>query len=392
MNGKQDPKQSELFPDEIKETEKERLTIVSDDTSEENELALLALSSIQGIGFITIRNLFNKLTGNLWKVWELGEDELLEFFRQSRIQNYNQLVRQVFNNKKELLENAKTQSNFLKNRRKTTIIFRNSTEYPKRLKKLKDAPAWLFVEGNVDLLHDEKIVAVIGTRNPTQEGINNAKKLSISLIRQGCVILSGLAEGIDEAGHQSAVDLGAPTIAVLGHGTETIFPSKTAGLRKELVEAGGTVISEYLYKDSYAKEKFVQRNRLQAALSGAVAVVEAKSKSGTAHTVRFAKNLDVPIFGIVGDIFQKPSFNELVVELDEQGKPVFEIGTQSGRDALRVYIHKLFGENYTRDWNKEYNIFKGILNEINRVAEDYDATDDDYNWLTLEIQKLKRGI
>lgn len=387
MNGNQKTNQLELYPEDNQDPVKEDNIIGVHTNSEDNEHTLLALSSIQGIGFITIRNLFYKFKGNLWKVWNADGDELFEFFRQSRIQNLNHVVDKLRNEKKELLENAQNQLKFLR-RRKTSIIFRFTPAYPKRLENLKDAPAWLFVEGNPDLLREEKIVAVVGTRNPSSLGVETARKLSVTLIQEGCIILSGLAEGIDEAGHQSAVDLGVPTIAVLGHGTEEVFPSKTAALRKELVDSGGAVISEYLYKDRYSKDKFIQRNRIQAALSGAVAVVEAKAKSGTAHTVRFAKSLKMPLFGVLNS-FPDSSTNELVAELQEQGYPIFDVGTQTERDSLRVYIKKMLGESQPQSWRIEPKIFKSVLKDIERISRDYDASEDDFKWLILQIHELK---
>lgn len=388
MNGNQNIKQLELYPEENQKSAESNRTNQADTIPQENELTLLALSSIQGIGFITIRNLFYKFRGNLGKIWELNRDELSDFFRQTRIQNANQIVEIIQNDKAGLLENAKNQVTFLR-RRKTSIIFRYTKEYPKRLENLKDAPAWLFVEGNPDLLNQERIVAVVGTRSPTPLGVETARKLSVTLIKQGFIILSGLAEGIDEAGHQSAVDFGVPTIAVLGHGTEEVFPAKTARLRKELVDAGGAVISEYLYKDRYAKEKFIQRNRIQAALSGAVAVVEAKSKSGTAHTVRFAKTFGTSIFGVFNS-FPESTTNELVAELEKDNYPVFDVGTKNGREILKVYLTKQFGEIEKQNWTIEPKIFNHLLSEIERVGNDHDAVKEDYDWLILKIQELKQ--
>lgn len=357
----------------------------------ENELTILALASIPGVGFVTVRALFDTFKGDLSKVWNASGDELYDCMRAARTPQPMPIIRRIEVDRKNLMDNAKNQFYFLRNRRQTSIIFKGTDEYPKQLENLDYPPVWLFVEGDKDILHHEKIVAVVGTRTPTEDGIEAAKRLSVNLIRSGCLILSGLAEGIDETGHRTAVDYGQPTIAVLGHGIDVIFPSSTAGLRREMIKCGGAVISEYLPGDSYLRERFVQRNRIQAALSHAVAVIEGQSKSGTAHTVRFSQKLNRPLFGVrLGDN-TKHKNQELLLELEKQDNPVFNLNSSDGREKLRDFLQELFVLSDDSIQRVEPRLFGGLIKEIERVSKDYDATEDDFKWLILEIQKRSKS-
>lgn len=354
----------------------------------ENARSLLALADISGIGFVTIRRLFDAYAGQLMQVWDAPEDELVGHLHATRIPQPAQVVRYLKDHAERLLRTGRERYYFLTRRRRTAIVFRGMEGYPTPLLDLPTPPAWLFVEGDPGLLLDPAIVAVVGTRQPSPEGMDAAKRVSVDLVRSGCVILSGLAEGIDEIGHRTAVDYGAPTIAVLGHGIDVVFPASTADLRRHLVDQGGAVVSEYLPGDSYQRERFVQRNRIQAALSHLVAVVEGKSKSGTAHTVRFARQLQRPLFGVrLGAPARTPQ-QELLAELVQSGQPVFDLTQPPGREQLRAFLNEHLPLNLPHPTG-EPHLFRGLLQEIQRLAEDYDATDEDYGWLLNAIATLR---
>jgi DNA processing protein len=354
-----------------------------------NAVSLLALSKISGVGFATIKSLFEAYHGDLIKVWTAGRDDLYEHLRLARIPQPTEIARQITSNPKPLVDAAREQYRFLKARRKTHILFRDTPEYPIGLYSLNDPPTWLFVEGDTKALTESMIVAVVGTRNPTDQGLEATKRLSVTLSRAGCVILSGLAEGIDAAAHQTAVDYGAPTIAVLGHGVDVVFPASTSGLRREIVDSGGAVISEYLPGDTYNRTRFVQRNRIQAALSRIVTVVEGKSKSGTAHTLRFARQMNRDLFGVrLGQEAHTPQ-QELHGELLRYGFPIFDLDNQDGREGLRIYLHNLFPQLADGKKPSSPRLFRGLLSEISRVARHYDATAEDFDWLTEQINRLR---
>jgi len=358
--------------------------------TDENKISLLALSEIQGVGFATIRALFNAFNGELTQVWNANRDDLYNHLRKASIPQPNQAVYQIKERTKEFYERAKGHYYSLKHR-KVDIIFRGAAAYPEGLYKLKSPPSWLFVEGNTELLYDPSIVAVVGTRDPTENGLRAAKRLSVLLITQGCIILSGLAEGIDEAAHQTSVDYGVPTVAVLGHGIDVTFPAATAKLRHQVIERGGALVSEYLPKDTYNRERFVQRNRIQAALAKCVGIVEGKLKSGTAHTIRFAHDLNRPVFGVIIGLPQSIPRQELLTDLVKQKEPVFNLDSQADRNELGQYLRSQIPLEQSKR-SATPQLFRGLLDEIQRLSHDYDAEESDFDWLISQIQLYRENI
>jgi DNA protecting protein DprA len=358
---------------------------------EENEISLLALAAIPGIGFATVRTLFKAFDANLSEVWNTDTNKLQEYLQLAKIPQSINLAQQIKEQSKKVLGIAKEKYYELKERN-ISIILQGTASYPQRLYDLKSPPAWLFVEGNVDLLNDPAIVGVIGTREPTRNGLRAAKRLSIVLVRQGCVILSGLAEGIDEVGHRTAVDYGTPTIGVLGHGIEVVFPASTSILRRQIVERGGAIVSEYLPKDMYNRERFVQRNRIQAALAEIIAVVEGKAKSGTAHTVRFANELGRELFGVSVGTPTLVEHQEVLNELIKEGNPIFILDDRNDHDRLIKYLASKLPLKDREHRLGSPRIFRGLVNEIERLSRDYDVKEADYDWLLDQVTQYRDKV
>jgi DNA processing protein len=168
--------------------------------------------------------------------------------------------------------------------------------YPDRLRELSDPPPLIYVRGNVGLLGREKLVAVVGTREPTTFGVSAAAALTGVLADSGWGIVSGLARGIDTIAHRAAVERGAPTIAVMGGGLDRIYPSENKDLAAQIVDAGGTLVSEQPFGEQPRPYHLVARDRLQSGLSVAVVVAQSGVDSGTMHTARFAATQGRPLF------------------------------------------------------------------------------------------------
>jgi DNA processing protein len=172
-----------------------------------------------------------------------------------------------------------------------------------RLSRLHDAPQNLFYKG-VDpqtLLH-RPLVAIVGSRKMSAYGKVVTQQLANDLIARGCVIVSGLALGVDAAAQQVAVQLGAPTIAVLAGGLDTVHPMSHSRLAADIIIAGGSLISEYSVGMPPMAHQFIARNRIIAAISDAVMVTEAAHKSGSLHTAGFALDLGKPVLAVPGPI------------------------------------------------------------------------------------------
>ncbi|KZX98868.1 MULTISPECIES: DNA-processing protein DprA [unclassified Sulfitobacter] len=179
-------------------------------------------------------------------------------------------------------------------RRGVSLIFRTDERYPKRLSDLNDPPHWIFVEGNIKALQGNSVAAV-GSRKVSPDGKWLATYFGYCLKELGVVTVSGLAEGIDQIVHRASIASGLPTIAVLGTGILLNYPKGSEGLRQEIIDGDGCIVTEYLPNDSFSARNFVRRNRIQAALGDVVFPIEWGVKSGTAHTVKFASDLKRPI-------------------------------------------------------------------------------------------------
>jgi DNA processing protein len=158
-------------------------------------------------------------------------------------------------------------------------------------------PPWIFVSGDLELL-EQPSLAIVGTRNPTENGEFLAR-YAVSCAREvAAPVVSGLAYGIDRLVHEWCLNVSLPTISVLGTGILAPYPAKHAPLSDAIVAAGGVVLTEYLPSQGPSAPQFVWRNRLQAALARATIPVEWKKKSGTAHTVRFSRKMGRPVIGL----------------------------------------------------------------------------------------------
>jgi DNA processing protein len=171
--------------------------------------------------------------------------------------------------------------------------------YPGLLARLDDAPLALYVTGEPDLLQAPQI-AVVGSRNPTEGGLANAREFARFMASQGIVVTSGLAQGIDCAAHQGAME-GGTTIAVTGTGLDIIYPESSRGIAEAIAEQGA-IVSEFSPGTPPRRENFPRRNRVISGLSLGTLVVEATRRSGSLITARLASEQGREVFAIPGSI------------------------------------------------------------------------------------------
>lgn len=160
----------------------------------------------------------------------------------------------------------------------TIVLERGESMYPPLLAEVKDAPEFLFVVGDVGLLH-RPMIAVVGTRKPGKEGILRAKKLGYLLSKRGIVVASGLALGIDEAAHIGALTGGGKTIAVLGTPIGKVYPREHADLQRVIAETGA-LVSQFDPGVAVQRFFFPLRNAVMSGLCLGTVVVEASETSG----------------------------------------------------------------------------------------------------------------
>jgi len=181
---------------------------------------------------------------------------------------------------------------------KIVTIF--SDEYPAALIDLPERPTVLYAKGDLTLL-DEKCIAIVGTRTPTNYGKLTTEKFAKELSQCGFVIVSGLCYGVDEIAHKATLQAGGKTIAVVGSGFNNIYPAINTGLANEIAEKG-LILSEYPPSFRAKRYTFPLRNRIVAGLSNGVLITEAGIKSGTLHTKEYALEYGKDIFAIPGNI------------------------------------------------------------------------------------------
>lgn len=182
------------------------------------------------------------------------------------------------------------------------IIKIDDEEYPEQLRKIKNPPRQLYVKGNVNNLKQIGI-AVIGTRDCSNYGRKACKFFTNNLVGYDLNIISGLARGIDSCAHKSCIEAHGKTIAVLPSGFDNVFPKQNEGLLQEIIEKGGTVVTEYAPEYEKTQESCRQRNRIMSGLAIGTLVIEAEKRSGTSITVRHTNEQGKKAYCIPSSIY-----------------------------------------------------------------------------------------
>ncbi len=227
----------------------------------------------------------------------------------------------AFGTHRSIIENIRSKSAFARAEEELRFcesnhirpLFFTDPAYPARLNspETDDCPALLYCLGTADL-NPERSVAVVGTRRATAIGRDNTDQMVRELKSYGTHIISGLAYGIDTAAHTAALDHGLPTVAVLGHGLDRIYPAANRPLAKRIVENDGALITEYPSGTAINPRLFPARNRIIAAMADATVVVEASEKGGALITAAIANSYHREVFAIpgrLGDTYSKGTNN-----------------------------------------------------------------------------------
>jgi len=225
-------------------------------------------------------------------------------------------AKDIFKAKKSLLEqiegigtikatNIKGFEEFASIEKEITFIEKNNIQplfftddnYPKRLRNVYDPPTILYYRGTADL-NASKIIAVIGNRSHTEYGRQLTEKLINDLASQNVLIASGMAYGIDGVAHKAAIKNGLPTVGVLAHGLDIMYPPEHNALAKEMIDGNGGLLTEFPSRTKPDKHNFPIRNRIVAGMSDATIVIETNVKGGSMITANLAYgyNRDVLAF------------------------------------------------------------------------------------------------
>jgi DNA processing protein len=176
----------------------------------------------------------------------------------------------------------------------------DSDRYPALLRNIASPPAALYTVGDVDTLWQPQL-AIIGSRNPTAGGVENARDFTAALSAKGLTITSGLATGIDGIAHQAAIDAGGRTVAITGTGLDRVYPASNLVLARKIRE-NGVLASEFPPGTAPRRAHFPARNRIISGLSLGVLVIEAALNSGSIITARLAGEQGREVFALPGSI------------------------------------------------------------------------------------------
>lgn len=186
-----------------------------------------------------------------------------------------------------------------------SIVSLADPEYPQAVLEIPDPPSLLYVRGRLELLN-KPVLSIVGSRNPTPQGIQNAERFAAAFADAGLVIGSGLALGIDAAAHRGALSAGGDTVAFIGTGIDRIYPARNRELALEIGSAG-CIVSEFPIGTPVTAANFPRRNRLISGIARGVLVVEAAIESGSLITARLAGEQGREVFAIPGSIHSPQS-------------------------------------------------------------------------------------
>lgn len=251
----------------------------------------VAFSQIPGIGAVLLKRLQDYF-GSATEAWNSPLDNFraVEGFGNRLIESIAEKRRHI--NPQDFLEQH-TQKN-------PHFWIPSDPEYPRLLLEIPSPPAILYYRGQVDLRENQgmmPMVGIVGTRHPTEHGRRWTKKMSAALAKQGFVIVSGMAIGIDGEAHKACLEAGARTIAVLGTGVDVPYPQRHNQLYQD-IQQQGLIVSEYSAGTQPLPTNFPPRNRIIAGLSRAVLIIEAPEKSGSLITARYAIDFNRDVYAL----------------------------------------------------------------------------------------------
>lgn len=301
--------------------------------------ALVALNSLPMIGPVKVRRLLDAF-GGAADVLAAPKDRLL------RVEGVGEETAKVLGSWRDHADPSAEIREAA--RRGIAIVTQDDDAYPAPLRDAYDPPLLLYVWGGLEP-RDRHAIGVVGTRRASHYGSQAARKLSYQLAQSGFTIVSGLARGIDTAAHEAAVAAKGRTIAVVGAGLAKLYPPENLALAQKIADGHGAVVSEFPLQTAPDKQTFPMRNRIVAAWSRALLVVESPAWSGSLITANLAAEYGKPVFVVPGPIDKATSAgcNQLIRDgatlvthaghiLDDLGELPFAREAPAGEPAAEI--------------------------------------------------------
>ena len=263
----------------------------------------MSMPSIYQIAFALVKGITSDCADALLSVFETEEN----FFKASEaeIVARTELAPKIASAayRAGLLESAKKIESDVCDKN-VKLLYYKSPDYPVRFRNVPDAPLLLFMAGGTNL-NAAKVISMVGTRHATPYGCDICKTFVEGIkekVGSDVVIVSGLAYGIDIASHRAALNCGLPTVAVVAHGLDMIYPAQHRNDARSIVHGSGAIVSEYPFATRIHRSNFLARNRIIAALADATIVVESASKGGALVTANIALNYGRDVFAFPGRV------------------------------------------------------------------------------------------
>ena len=263
--------------------------------------------------------------------------------------------------------------------------------YPECLKEISNPPLKLYYKGNLDLLKDKRLIAVVGTRNPSSYGKLCCEYMVKKMSRANITIVSGFAKGIDSIAHKTSLLTEGKTIAVIASGLDIVYPASNLSLYRE-IEEKGLILSEYEAGVKPFKSNFPQRNRIIAGLSKGTIVVESKDRGGSLITADLALEFNRDVYAVPGDVFSEYSkgCNNLI--RDARAKSLSNIN-----ELLEDYSWNIEEKNENNKYTKnQLLILNSLSSEKNLdnilIETKIEQTEILAELMTLEIMGVIKSI
>lgn len=250
----------------------------------------IGLTLIDGVGDVTAKNLI-AYCGSASAVFNTKKSQL------EKIPGVGSVIANSVTLNNSVLNRAEKEIDFITKHNIKPLFF-TEPDYPQRLKHCYDSPVMLYYKGSSDL-NKEKIVSVVGTRTPSNYGKETTEKLIEELKQTGCIVVSGLAYGIDILAHKASLDVGLETIGVLAHGLDRIYPSVHRSYAEKMLHQGG-LLTEFISETNPDRENFPKRNRIVAGMCDALVIVESKKEGGSLITATIANAYNKDVFAFPG--------------------------------------------------------------------------------------------
>jgi DNA processing protein len=360
----------------------------------------IALTLIPGVGDVTAKNLIS-YCGSVEGVFKQKKSHLLKIPEVGKV-TANAIVNH------SVFERAEEEVKFIEQNNIQTFFYLDE-EYPTRLKHCIDAPLLLYGHGSLNL-NAARTVVIVGTRNATEYGKDITRQFVNDLKQYDVTIISGLAYGIDVCAHKACIEKDIPTIGVLAHGLDDLYPALHRKVADNM-KANGGLLTEFITQSKPNRENFPKRNRVVAGMADVVLVVEAGKKGGALITADIADSYNREVFAVpgkIGDTYSegcnqlifnnrahlalnaqklaemmfwdvemekqnKPKQRELFIELSEEEKTILDILGSKDKldiDSIRIQSSMPVSAVANTLLNLEFNgLIKSLPGKIYQLKE-----------------------